>query len=222
MRLSGKVAMVTGGTAGIGANIVETMAAQGASVGFTGRSADRGKKLEADLSRQGARRPLYSGRQGIEADVDRAVRQTVDAFGSLTILVNNAAATEMSASGADNHVDEITNESWDISSSRPCMELCGRASTRFLTCARQVQGSIVNISASSSMRSSRGRPAYQSSKGAINSLPVRWLPTTGQNASYQRDHRWIHQQCRPSDAEAAGRRRVHVGDQGHAGAAVHR
>lgn len=162
--------MVTGGTAGIGANIVETMAAQGASVGFTGRGADRGKKLESDLSAKGLAVRFIQADSGIEPDVDSAVRQTVDAFGSLTILVNNAAATELSASGADNRVDEITNESWDqIFKSALYGTLW--ASKYAIPHMRQAgNGSIVNISASSSMRSSRGRPAYQSSKGAINSL----------------------------------------------------
>jgi meso-butanediol dehydrogenase/(S,S)-butanediol dehydrogenase/diacetyl reductase len=170
MRLSEKVALVTGGTAGIGANIVETMANEGAAVGFTGRNADRGKKLEVELVGKGLNVRFIQADSGVQAEVASAVQQTVDAFGSLTVLVNNAAATEMSVSGADNHVDEIENADWD-EIVRAALYGTLWASKYAIPHMRAAgKGSIINISASSSKRSSRGRPAYQASKGAINSL----------------------------------------------------
>ena len=89
-RLEGKVALVTGGTRGIGAGIVEMLAREGAAVAFTGRSEDKGAAVEAAVTAAGGRVRYVRADNGIEEEVAAAVRTTVDTFGSLTVLVNNA------------------------------------------------------------------------------------------------------------------------------------
>jgi NAD(P)-dependent dehydrogenase (short-subunit alcohol dehydrogenase family) len=170
VRLEGKVALITGGTAGIGANMVATMAAEGASVAFTGRNAERGKELEAGLTDRGLSVSFVQADNGVEDEVKNAVHHTVESYGSLTVLVNNAAATETSVSGADSRVDEIANDDWDHIFKSALYGTLWASKYAIPHMKAAGHGSIVNISASSSMRSSRGRPAYQSSKGAINSL----------------------------------------------------
>ncbi len=170
MRLAGKVALVTGGTAGIGAGIVTMFAEQGAAVGFTGRSAETGALLEKRLAEQGHRVRFIQADNSIEDDVARAVATTVEAFGPVTVLVNSAAATDVTASGADSHVDTISNDVWD-SIIRTALYGAQWACKYAIPHMRAAGGgSIVNISASSSIRSLRTRPAYQASKGAINAL----------------------------------------------------
>jgi meso-butanediol dehydrogenase/(S,S)-butanediol dehydrogenase/diacetyl reductase len=170
MRLDGKVALVTGGTRGIGQGIVEMLAAEGAAVAFTGRSEDAGRAVETGVTTAGGQAMYVRADSGIEAEVARAVGATVERFGSLTTLVNNAIASEAAGSGADNHVDEITDDTfgeilrialfgtvWASKHAIPEMRKAG-------------SGSIVNISASSSKSALPHRPAYHASKGAINAL----------------------------------------------------
>src|SRR5947209_7756711 len=113
MRLLGKVALVTGATYGIGTTIVERMAEEGASVVFTGRSADKGDAIEAAMQARDLDVTYCQGDAGVEDDVRRAVDTTVETYGTITTVVNNAAATDITRpGGGDSHVTEITNEAF--------------------------------------------------------------------------------------------------------------
>ena len=109
MRLADKVVLVTGGTRGIGEGIVRRCAAEGAAVAFTGRSEDRGAEVEAAVRVAGGRARYVRADNGREEEVAAAVQATVDTFGSLTTLVNNAISDEAGA-GRDTHVDELDDD----------------------------------------------------------------------------------------------------------------
>jgi NAD(P)-dependent dehydrogenase (short-subunit alcohol dehydrogenase family) len=169
MRLKGKVALVTGGTRGIGRGIVEMLAAEGADVAFTGRSEDNGRAVAAAVAGAGGRATFIRADNGVEHEVAGAVRATVERYGRLTTLVNNAISDD-AGSGKDSHVDEIDNETfenimrialmgtfWACKYAIPAMRAAG-------------SGSIINISASSSKSALPERPAYHASKGAINAM----------------------------------------------------
>lgn len=87
--LDGRIAAITGGTAGIGRAIAEAFLAEGASVALNGRSAEKGEKLLADLA-VGDRAIFIPGDVTRSEDVEQFVDATVERFGRLDILVNNA------------------------------------------------------------------------------------------------------------------------------------
>ena len=90
LQLSGKRAIVTGGSAGIGKAIVAALVAEGADVAVTSRSADRAKAAIAEIEGPGRMIPIEVEMRDAEA-IDGMVREATAAFGGVDILVNNAA-----------------------------------------------------------------------------------------------------------------------------------
>lgn len=92
-RLNGKVALITGGTSGIGRRTVEMFVEEGAKVVFTGRRAKLGQEV-ADSVRQslGGEVHFVPGDMTVEAEVKGAVDATLARFGRLDVLFNNAGA----------------------------------------------------------------------------------------------------------------------------------
>jgi NAD(P)-dependent dehydrogenase (short-subunit alcohol dehydrogenase family) len=88
--LDGKVAIVTGAGRGIGRGITLALAKEGAAVVIVDRDAGSASSTAAELRQLGARSVAVVGDIASEADVRRAVASTVDAFGRIDILVNNA------------------------------------------------------------------------------------------------------------------------------------
>lgn len=103
-RLDGKVALITGGTSGIGEATVELFLAEGAKVVFTGRNADKG---EAQAAALGASALYVQTDVCKEADIKRAVDATCKAFGRLDVMFNNAGGP------AKGDVDSLTMDDFD-------------------------------------------------------------------------------------------------------------
>lgn len=86
-RLQGKVALITGGTSGIGEATAEVFARQGAQVIITGRSTDKG---EAIAERLGDGVSYFNADVSKEADIKATIDHVIDAHGKLDVLFNNA------------------------------------------------------------------------------------------------------------------------------------
>jgi 3-oxoacyl-[acyl-carrier protein] reductase len=97
-KLTGKVALVTGGSRGIGAATARALAAEGATVAISySASADKAEALVRDLEGKGVRAAAFKADQGNAAEVDALVKAVVKRFGRLDILVNNAGVFVMGA-----------------------------------------------------------------------------------------------------------------------------
>jgi NAD(P)-dependent dehydrogenase (short-subunit alcohol dehydrogenase family) len=105
-RLDGKVAVVTGASAGLGVGFAETLAAAGARVVLAARRAERLDELAARLERAGAEALAVPCDVAQEADVDRLVARTAARFGRVDVLVNNAGV------GAIVPAEHESLESW--------------------------------------------------------------------------------------------------------------
>jgi 3-oxoacyl-[acyl-carrier protein] reductase len=98
--LSGKVALVTGGSRGIGAATARALAEQGANVAVSySASPEKAEQVVRDLTSKGVGAAAFRADQGKPAEVEKLVRAVVERFGRLDILVNNAGVFKTGALG---------------------------------------------------------------------------------------------------------------------------
>lgn len=89
-KLKGKVALITGGTSGIGACIAKVFASEGAQVVVSGRNCERGERIAREIRESGLGGNFYSCDTMNEEDIIRLVEQFEKDYGNLDVLVNNA------------------------------------------------------------------------------------------------------------------------------------
>ncbi|MEW1865718.1 SDR family oxidoreductase [Streptomyces sp. NBC_00669] len=162
--LTGKAAVVTGGSRGIGRAIVERLARDGAEVVFTyARNAEAAAEVERSVADAGGRAHGMRLDLGEAGAAERLMEDAADRLGGLDILVNNAAMSFAPAPLADTEealFDEV---------------MAVNAKSTFLTmryAARHMRdgGRVVNISTLNTVRPAPGSAPYAASKGAIEQL----------------------------------------------------
>jgi 3-oxoacyl-[acyl-carrier protein] reductase len=160
--LSGKVAVVTGASRGIGAGIAERLAAQGAQVVVNHRASAEGAEAVAARIRAAGGEALV-----IQADVSqsleaqRLIKETIDALGGLHILVNNAGTTR------DMLIMMLTEDDWDsvIRTNLSSTFYCSKAAVRHMM--RKRYGRIINIASVVGLAGQAGQTNYAASKAGI-------------------------------------------------------
>jgi NAD(P)-dependent dehydrogenase (short-subunit alcohol dehydrogenase family) len=160
MRLEGKVALISGGARGMGAVEAKLFAKEGAKVVIGDVLEDLGKGLEAEINETGGEALFVKLDVGKEEEWQRAVDATVQHFGKLNVLVNNAGILLRS------DLEETTVEGWDRTMVVNARGVFLGTKTAVSAMRKAGGGSIVNISSVSGMIS-LGYPAYNASKGAV-------------------------------------------------------
>jgi NAD(P)-dependent dehydrogenase (short-subunit alcohol dehydrogenase family) len=170
MRLEGKVALVSGSTRGIGRTAAEVFAAEGAKVMVSGRTVEKGERVVQRIREAGGDADFVRLDVSDEESVKAAIDATVDRFGSLTTLVNNAAPTEL-ISQTIKRLHEWTNEEWDRillgTLTGPVFWSCKHAIPHLIAAGG---GSIINCSSGVAVQGFPGHAAYAAGKGGMNSL----------------------------------------------------
>ncbi len=107
MRLKGKVALITGGTSGIGSATAIRFAAEGAAVAITGRNTERGEQVVRDIVANDGEALFIKSDVRIAEDCRQAVDQTLERFGKIDVLFNNAGVFHPKS------IPDLTEEEWD-------------------------------------------------------------------------------------------------------------
>ncbi|MEU1852391.1 SDR family oxidoreductase [Streptomyces sp. NPDC019990] len=162
--LDGRVAVVTGGSSGIGRAIAGALARAGASVVVMARGEDRLSATVEELTAQGCRAAWVGADLSTRAGVRTAAERAVEAFGEPDILVNSAGINVRPP------MDELTEDVWDITMAVN-LEAPFLLGQRFGPgMAERGYGRIVHISSQQAHRAFVHSGAYGASKGALESL----------------------------------------------------
>ena len=164
MRLEGKATIVTGGASGIGRAICEVFAEEGARLTIADIDVEGGEQTLANVRAAGGEAQFVATDVSKEADVEAMVRAAVDAYGSVNVLVNDAAAFVFG------EVQDISDADWARVFG---VNVIGQA-----YCVKHVLphmraaggGSIVNLASVSGFIAQPGFIPYNASKGAVMQL----------------------------------------------------
>jgi 3-oxoacyl-[acyl-carrier protein] reductase len=162
--LTGKVAIVTGASKGIGAGIAKGLGAAGAAVVVNYASSREGAdRVVAEITSKGGRAIAVQGDVSKVADVRRLFEETRKAFGSLDVLVNNAGVFQFepleSVTEDEFHREFNTNVLGPILTIQEALKHFGAEG-----------GSVINISSVASLNATPDSVVYSATKGALDSI----------------------------------------------------
>jgi len=160
--LDGKVAIVTGGSRGIGKAIAMLFAQEGADIAFTDLKADENfNTVEKELNALGIKAKGYASNAADFEDCQTTVEQIVKDFGRVDALINNAGITQ------DNLLMRMTEQQWDAVITVNLKSIFNMTKAVQRTMLKQRAGSIVNMSSVVGVGGNAGQSNYSASKAGM-------------------------------------------------------
>jgi NAD(P)-dependent dehydrogenase (short-subunit alcohol dehydrogenase family) len=160
--LKGRVALVTGASSGLGVQFAKALADNGAAVALVARRADRLKSVKDEIEGKGGRAVAIEADVTDHAAIARAFDAAEKAFGTVTILVNNAGIAH------GGRAVEMPPEEWRkvLSTNLDAVFFWAQEAARRLLAAKK-QGAIVNIASVLGLAVSKGAVAYAAAKAGV-------------------------------------------------------
>ena len=163
-RLAGKVALITGGGTGIGRGTALAFAREGAKVAVAGRRMEKLQEVVNEIKASGGDAIAVPCDVSRAVDAQNAIRKTVETFGRLDVLVNNAGVLSVST------IEEIPEDEWDRlidANLKGPFLMCRAALPEF---RKAGGGAIVNVGSVLGLVAMKKRAAYCASKGGVTLL----------------------------------------------------
>jgi len=164
MSLSGKVALVTGASRGIGRAVALKLAGEGADVVVTATSLERAQKTADEITRMGRKALAVEVNVAVAAEVETLFAKVIESFGKLDILVNNAGITR------DGLLMRMKDDDWNmvLDVNLTGTFTCTREAVKIM--AKAKSGSIINISSVVGEIGNAGQVNYCASKAGVIGL----------------------------------------------------
>ena len=160
--LENQVAIVTGGSRGIGEAIVLKLAESGAHIAFTYVSSDeKAKSLEGKIKERGVNGKAYKSNAGNFKECEAMVNEVVKEFGTVHICVNNAGISK------DNLLLRLSPEQWEEVMTTNLTSVFNMTKQVIRPMMKMRRGSIINMSSIVGMRGNAGQSSYAASKAGI-------------------------------------------------------
>src|SRR5882724_3324371 len=164
MKLDGKVAIITGGGTGIGRSIAELFAREGASVVITGRRLEKIREVQDTIISNDGSALAISADITNQSDNENVIQETLNAFGHLDILINNAGDFIVGT------VTETSVDDWDRIFNLNVRGVFLLSRLAIPEIERNGGGSIINISSTLGEKAIPACTAYCASKAALNMI----------------------------------------------------
>ncbi len=163
--LTGKVAIITGSTKGLGYGMAVTLAAYGASVVVNSRDQDDCDQVVQEITDMGGKAIAFKADVRVKEEIDAMVSQTVEVLGRVDIMVANAGM------GITKRVVDMTEEEWDevVDTNLKGVFFCGAAAAKEMI-KQGDGGRIINISSAGGLVGTKNIAAYCASKAGVISL----------------------------------------------------
>lgn len=164
MKLSGKVAIITGAAAGIGATSAELFAREGAAVVVTDIDASGAHRTAATIHLHGGKAVAVGGDVSRSADVLRVIEIAIENFGRIDILFNNAGIVPVG------RIDATSEEQWDMAMAINVKSIYLFSHAVIPRFQQQGGGVILNTASATALRAVPDRACYTATKAAIVGL----------------------------------------------------